>query len=104
MILSQVKSKFTDSCENRNEQNENFIAFAASRNSNFDLVNDIKSIDEFECEFDSLHDAYEVLIEESLITKERNTQWISKALTQAKHRINIHDSYASTLNLSFRVL
>ena len=71
VILSQVKSKSRDSCENRNEQNENFIAFAASRNSNFDLVNDIKSIDEFECEFDSLHDAYEVLSEESLIGKER---------------------------------
>ena len=36
--------------------------------------------------------------------KRKNTQWVSKTLTQFKHMMNIHDSYIATSNSSFGVL
>ena len=47
---------------------------------------------------------FKALINKFIFDKKRkNTQWVSKAPTHAQSMMNIHDSYISTSNSSFRV-
>ena len=60
---NQSNSSYSN--ETRNHPNNHLIVFVVPINSNFDYIHNLEFDGDSECNFDSIHDAYEVSFEES---------------------------------------
>lgn len=64
----------------RYDKNNNFVAFIALINFDFELVHNIKFDTDFKCEFDSLYDGYEAFLNKSLRVKAESVKVDNRAL------------------------